>query len=113
MTYCHLKAISSIDKSTYSFHRNESDYNDIFNNGQEDTYLKVRRGRLVPVDEDNDTDIPADDSSITIDEDGLKIKTENTDLKIDENGVKGKSNNVKVNIDENGVEITSEKESDN
>ncbi len=101
------------DKSTYSFHRNESEYNDIFNNGQEDTYLKVRRGRLVPVDEDNETDIPADDSSITINEDGLKIKTENTDLKIDENGVKGTSNNVKVNIDENGVEITSEKESDN
>lgn len=101
------------DKSTYSFHKNESDYNDIFDNGQEDTYLKVKRGRLVPTDEINEDDEPKNESEIVINEDGLKIKTENTDLKIDENGVKGESNNVKVNIDENGVEITSDKKDDN
>jgi len=94
--------------NTYAFHRNESDYNDIFDNGMEEQYMKVKRGELTPL-EDNFTEDDKD-SKVIIDENGVDIKTETGELKIDEDGVKGKTESIRVDIDENGVRITPNKE---
>lgn len=63
------------DKSTYSFHRNQSGYGDIFENGQENTYLSVKRGTLIPIDDTSDDDevITNGDRKITIETDSIKI----------------------------------------
>ena len=112
--------------NTYSFHRNESEYNDIFDNGSEELYQKVKRGKLEPInnskkdndeddfgEDDNDDDDTTDsdvDSKIKIDDDGVEIKTDSAVIKIDESGLKGETQKVKVKIDEDGVKITSKKE---
>lgn len=89
--------------NTYSFHSNESDYNDIFDNGDEEKYLIVKRKKLVRsyIKSKN-----KEDSKVVVNEDGIDIKTETTELKIDEKGVKGKTESIRVNIDEDGVHIT-------
>jgi phage shock protein PspC (stress-responsive transcriptional regulator) len=112
-------------ESTYAFHRNESEYNDIFDNGSEELYQKVKRSKLVPMadsddidnddidNDDNDEDETIDnevDSKIKIDDDGVEIKTDSAEIKIDESGLQGETKSVKVNIDEDGVKITSKKE---
>ena len=38
------------------------------------------------------------------------MKTEDSSLKIDDNGIRAKSKDVKVNIDDNGINITSDKD---
>ena len=97
--------------NTYAFHRNESDYNDIFDNGMEEQYMKVKRGELTPLEDTFSSDEnERKDTKVIIDENGVDIKTETSELKIDEDGLKGKTENIRVDIDENGVRITPNKE---
>jgi len=101
------------DDNTYSFHRNDSRYDDILKNGMEEHLLKVIEDDMICLDCEEDgykvkVDIKDDSSGLKIDEDGVEIKGESGSLKIDEDGVKAKSENVKVNIDEDGIEITSD-----
>ncbi len=100
------------DKTTYSFHRNPSYYEDILDNGMEEHYLKViKDGIDCPDCDDNfklKIDINNDDSGLKIDKDGIELKSEGGRLKIDKNGIKGKSEDVKVHIDSNGIEIRSD-----
>jgi phage shock protein PspC (stress-responsive transcriptional regulator) len=102
------------EDNTYSYHRNESYYNDILDNGMENQYLEITNNGVkcldCPIDEDFKVkvDIKDEKNGIKIDDKGVEIKTDSNSLKIDDDGIKAKSDNVKVNIDENGIEITSD-----
>ncbi|MBT8303217.1 MAG: PspC domain-containing protein [Bacteroidia bacterium] len=100
------------DDNTYSYHRNDSYYNDILKNGTEEHYQKVIEDDMICLDCDEDNkekdDIMEDSSGLRINEDGVQLKGEKGSLKIDDEGIKAKSEDVKVNIDENGIEITSD-----
>jgi len=101
------------DDNTYSYHRNDSYYNDILKNGTEEHYQRVIEDDMICLDCEGDdfkvkVDINKDSSGIRINDDGVQIKGEKGSLKIDEDGVKAKSQDVKVNIDENGIEIISD-----
>ncbi len=97
--------------NTYAFHRNESDYNDIFDNGMEEQYMNVKRGELTPMEDTfSSNENLGDKPKVIINEDGVDIKTETSELIIDENGLKGKNESIRVDIDENGVRITPNKE---
>ena len=102
------------EENTYSYHRNESYYNDILDNGMENQYLEITTNGVkcldCPIDEEFKVkvDIKDEKNGIKIDDKGVEIKTDSNSIKIDDDGIKAKSDNVKVNIDENGIEITSD-----
>lgn len=104
------------DENTYTYHRNNSNYDDILENGQEEHYLRVLHNKLECLDckttrfeyeDDNDFGdhfiIDGDGFNITIDGDEKIIIDENG-LKID---IDEDDENFKMIIDENGVEIKS------
>jgi phage shock protein PspC (stress-responsive transcriptional regulator) len=104
------------DENTYYYHRNDSRYNDILDNGMEEQYLKVFRNELQCLDCDDsrfNKNLDEEESGLRIDDDGLEINSKSLDLKIDDDGLKAKSKSVKVIIDENGIEITTDKDNDN
>jgi phage shock protein PspC (stress-responsive transcriptional regulator) len=102
------------EENTYSYHRNESYYNDILDNGMENQYLEITNNGVncldCPIDEEFkvNVDIKDEQNGLKIDDKGVEIKTDSNSLKIDDDGIKAKSDNVKVNIDEDGIEITSD-----
>ncbi len=100
------------DDNTYSFHRNSSYYNDILDNGMEEHYLQIIDDGVICLDCPEDykvkVDVSNDRTHLKIDETGLEIKTNDSSLEINEDGVKADGEEVKVNIDDNGIEITTE-----
>lgn len=102
------------EENTYSYHRNESYYNDILDNGMENQYLEITNNGVhcldCPIDDEFKVkvDIKDEQNGVKIDDKGVEIKTDSNSLKIDDDGIKAKSDHVKVNIDEDGIEITSD-----
>jgi len=85
-------AILNADENTYSFHRNNSYYNDILENGKEGYNLLVEDDRLKCLD------CPIEEEELdSSDDDGLNIDTEGK-VNID-------TENFKMNIGDNKVEI--------
>ena len=99
------------DENTYSFHRNSSYYDDILENGMEESYLKIMNNEILCSDcpdEDFKVNINDNNSHIRINDKGLEIKSNDSSLEINDEGVNAESETVRVNIDENGINITSE-----
>lgn len=102
------------EENTYSYHRNESYYNDILDNGMENQYLEITNNGVkcldCPIDEEFKVNVDIRDTQnrLKIDDNGVEIKTDSNSIKIDDKGIKAKSDHVKVNIDEDGIEITSD-----
>ena len=91
--YLPVGTILYAEKNTYSFHRNDSRYNDILDNGQEEHYLRILENATdcldCPIEEKNEWNDrhdeewekqleeefneDADTDRIMIDEDGIKI----------------------------------------
>ncbi len=108
------------EKSTYNYHRNNSNYyNDILNNGMEEQYLLVKRNKLECLDcpeDDKDETTSAKEtlnnetSNLKINENGLEANTKNMKLKVNDEGLKASTKNIDVSInEEQGVNITSKK----
>ena len=104
------------DENTYTYHRNNSNYDDILDNGQEEHYLRVLHNKLECIDcKDNRYEYEEDDEfgdQFIIDGDGFNITIDGDEkIIIDENGLKididEDDENFKMIIDENGVEIKS------
>ncbi|SDS62319.1 Phage shock protein PspC (stress-responsive transcriptional regulator) [Formosa sp. Hel1_31_208] len=102
------------DRNTYNFHSNQYYYNDILDHDMEERHLKIITNGVecldCPEDENFKVKVDVEDegSSLQIDEDGIKAKSDNSSLQIDEDGIKATSDDVKVNIDDSGIEITTE-----
>ena len=62
-----------------------------------------------PIEEDYkiDVDLKDEDSSLKINEEGVKVTVDSSSLKIDKNGVKANGDDVNVNIDSDGISIKS------
>ncbi len=81
-------------------------------------YLKILEDDIecldCPIEEDYEVDVDLKDenSSLKINEKGLKVTVDSSSLKIDKTGVKANSEEVKVNIDGDGISIKS-KDKDN
>jgi len=81
------------DENTYSYHRNNSRYRDLLDNGNEEKFLRMKRGKLVCdtcTEQDNSTNYREDDWEQRSYEEGQEIpdwerdeSTENTDWKKD------------------------------
>ncbi|MCF7569219.1 PspC domain-containing protein [Sabulilitoribacter arenilitoris] len=54
-----------------------------------------------------DVDVKGEDSSLKINEKGLKVTVDSSSLKIDKNGVKAHGDDINVNIDGDGISIKS------
>ena len=109
------------DENTYTYHRNNSNHDDILDNGQEEHYLKVMHNKLECIDcKDNLYEFEEDDAfgdHFIIDGDGFNITIDGDEkIIIDENGLKididENDENFKMIIDENGVEIKSTNKQD-
>lgn len=130
--YVPIGSVIYANENTYYYHRNESRYGDILDNGYEEHYMRVKRNDLECLDcndeNKNETDETEDDndgininlnfnddngSQIKIDKNGIDIQTPEKNITIDENGVKTTTDKVKVDIDENGINIDSENNKDN
>lgn len=115
------------DDNTYSFHRNDSYYDDILENGDEEQYLLIEDDRTRCLDcpeeenswdEDDDTTWSDDDAEVQWNNDddggGLYIKDSDGDMiKIDSDGIDirdDEGNTFKA--DENGIKINSEDKND-
>ncbi|NRA94025.1 MAG: PspC domain-containing protein [Psychroserpens sp.] len=102
------------EDNTYTYHRNQSYYNDILDNGMEEQYLEITNNGVKCLDcpEDKEfklkIDIKDDETGIRINDEGIEMKIEDGKLKIDDEGIKAKSESVNINIDDDGIEITSD-----
>lgn len=83
------------DKNTYSFHRNDSRYDDILNNGDEEKFLRIIKNKTICLD------CPKKELNFSKDSESWELEVHNNINHTDENG-----NHVK--IDEEGVDIKSE-----
>ncbi|MDT0559117.1 PspC domain-containing protein [Ichthyenterobacterium sp. W332] len=102
--YLPIGTIINADKNTYTYHRNQSHFNDILDNGMEDYYLEVIDGDLkclnCPLEsiEDVKTNRSTQNSNR---EEKLEVIVNNDSIVASKNGV-----NVKVS-DKDGVKISS------
>ncbi|MFD1163441.1 PspC domain-containing protein [Hwangdonia seohaensis] len=97
-------------KSFLDYHR----YNTtIVTSKDTNQYLKILEDDIecldCPVEEDYkiDVDIKDENSSLKINEKGLKVTIDSSSVKIDKTGIKAKDDDVKVNIDGDGISIKS------
>ncbi|WP_418603054.1 PspC domain-containing protein [Hwangdonia sp.] len=97
-------------KSFLDYHR----YNTtIVTSKDTNQYLKILEDDIecldCPVEEDYkiDVDIEDENSSLKINEKGLKVTMDSSSVKIDKTGIKAKDDDVKVNIDGDGISIKS------
>ena len=117
IVYLPIGTILYADDNTYTFHRNDSYYRDILDNGNEEKYLIIEDGetRCLDCPEGNtykssdDREEWEDDWDDEWDDNGVYIKDENGDfIKVNRNGLKIKdSDGDKVIIDKNGIDIQS------
>ncbi|MBX2828855.1 MAG: PspC domain-containing protein [Flavobacteriaceae bacterium] len=115
IVYLPVGTIIYADDNTYTFHRNDSYYRDILDNGDEEKYLIIEDGqtRCLDCPEEDEFDSSTNDESKEDweeewdEEDGLYIKDENGDfIKVNRDGIKIKdSDGDKVIIDKNGIDI--------
>ena len=110
------------NENTYDFHRNNSRYNDILNNEDEEHYLLVLKNKTecldCPINEDKDED---EDGNFTIDEDGIRININEDNqfgkVIIGEDGididVRDGSETVILKIDKDGIRIQNEENKEN
>jgi len=112
IVYLPVGTILYANNNTYSFHRNDSYYRDILNNGDEERYLLI---------EDGDTrclDCPTrekeDWEEDWGDDDGIYIKNDQGEfMRIDDEGIKMKNNQGdSLVIDKDGVNINAADEED-
>ena len=97
------------DNNTYSFHRNDSYYNDILENGMEEHYLKILHNATKCLDcDDDEFEVNINTDGVKINEDGIEIKDFENRVKINKDGVKIEADAVQVDINSNGINIKSD-----
>ena len=80
------------ERNTYSFHRNSSYYNDILNNGMEEHYLRIRKGKTECLD--------CNENSYESDSDTIEDKSETNASKTDEESL-----DINITTDDDGTNI--------
>ena len=99
------------DENTYSFHRNDSYYRDILDNGDEEQYLLIENGETrcldCPITKNIERSSSSDDWQDDWDDDGVYIKDKDGDfIKVDKNGIQIiDSDGDSVTIDDDGINI--------
>lgn len=100
-------------KSFLYYHR----YNEtIVTSKDANHYIKILEDDIecldCPIEENYkvEVDLKDEDSSLKINEKGLKVTVDSSSLKIDKNGIKAKNDAVNVNIDGDGISIKSKNE---
>lgn len=97
--------ILTADENTYSFHRNDSYYNNILDNGMEGYKLLIENGSIKCLDcpeEETDEDDDTNAGEVNIDIDNFKMSIDNNGVDIDVDGdgesdIKVKNNTSKNN----------------
>ncbi len=119
IVYLPVGTIIYADDNTYSFHRNDSHYRDILDNGDEEKYLLIEDGETrcidCPIETKEDWEYDGE-SRINIDgRDGINIQSGNGDsVIINEDGVNIQdSDGDSVIINEDGVKINATDDGDN
>ncbi|GAB5399774.1 MAG: PspC domain-containing protein [Aureisphaera sp.] len=121
IVYLPIGTILYADDNTYTFHRNDSYYRDILDNGDEEKYLIIEDGQTrcldCPEEDEFDSTNGKERESWENDweeEDGFYVKDENGDfIKVNRNGVKIlDSDGDKIIIDKNGIDIETTDDND-
>ena len=105
--------IANFNNNTKSFLHYRKYNRTIVTSKDANHYLKIIEDDIecidCPVEEDYkiDVDLKDEDSSLKLNEKGLKVTVDSSSLKIDKTGVKANDDNVNVNIDGNGISIKS------
>ena len=92
------------DENTYSFHRNDSRYDDILNNGDEGQQLLIEKGRTQCLD--CPEEVYSDDDSPSDDDDGDDSWEENVNESFTDEGIENVDNSVEENL--RGDEVNEE-----
>ncbi|WOD42489.1 PspC domain-containing protein [Hwangdonia lutea] len=107
-------SVLKCDKNSSSFFYYKNYHGTIVTYNDTNQYLKILEDDVecldCPVEEKDykiDVDIKDENSSLKINEKGLKVTMDSSSLKIDKTGVKAKDDDVKVNIDGDGISIKS------
>ncbi|NND62439.1 MAG: hypothetical protein HKN48_04535, partial [Flavobacteriaceae bacterium] len=113
IVYLPIGSVLYADDNTYSFHRNDSYYRDILDNGDEEKYLIIEDGATRCLECPEKTSEEWEDDW-TDKDGGVYIKNENGEyIKIDEDGLKIQDDDGdKLIIDEDGIEIESKDPND-